>query len=170
MQPTDPSHDQVRWRAWFDASLLPIMIFDDERRLTDINPATLLLLRAPRIRVLELRIDDLIAPHHAPSLPELCTEFLRIGSKSGICELALPDLARIRVAYSATADTRSGRHIAILDPQHDHDKLADAAEPHPPLSARERDILALVALGETGPTIARDLHLSRATVETHIRH
>jgi DNA-binding CsgD family transcriptional regulator len=38
------------------------------------------------------------------------------------------------------------------------------------LSAREREVVRLVAAGETGPEIAEHLHISHATVRTHVRN
>jgi DNA-binding NarL/FixJ family response regulator len=38
------------------------------------------------------------------------------------------------------------------------------------LSPRERKVLALVAIGEAGQTIAAELRISQGTVETYIRH
>jgi len=40
----------------------------------------------------------------------------------------------------------------------------------PLMSARERETLALIAEGLSAPDIARALHLSTATVKTHLRH
>lgn len=40
----------------------------------------------------------------------------------------------------------------------------------PPLSARERDVLTLVAKGTTNREIARKLFISEATVKTHLTH
>ena len=40
----------------------------------------------------------------------------------------------------------------------------------PLLSAREREILDLIAAGRTGPQIGQALHLSRSTVKTHTAH
>lgn len=54
-------------------------------------------------------------------------------------------------------------------------RLRTPAEPEPPedlpaLSARERDVLALVAKGTTNREIARKLFISEATVKTHLTH
>ena len=38
------------------------------------------------------------------------------------------------------------------------------------LSAREREILALLLEGRSGPFIRENLGLSKSTVDTHIRH
>jgi two-component system nitrate/nitrite response regulator NarL len=38
------------------------------------------------------------------------------------------------------------------------------------MSARERETLALIAEGLSAPAIARALHLSPATVKTHLQH
>lgn len=47
---------------------------------------------------------------------------------------------------------------------------ARANEPeHPPLSARERDVLRLTASGLSSLEIGRELHLSPATVKTHLQ-
>jgi two-component system nitrate/nitrite response regulator NarL len=42
--------------------------------------------------------------------------------------------------------------------------------PRPPVSAREREILELIAEGLTAPQIGRRLHLSTATVKSHLGH
>jgi DNA-binding NarL/FixJ family response regulator len=44
------------------------------------------------------------------------------------------------------------------------------APPVPTLSARETEVLALVAQGDSNPTIARKLFVSEATVKTHLLH
>ena len=38
------------------------------------------------------------------------------------------------------------------------------------LTAREREILKLLATGQTSPSIAKDLHISRNTADNHIQH
>ena len=44
------------------------------------------------------------------------------------------------------------------------------AAQHPPLTARESEVVQLVALGKTGTDIAAELHLSPETVRTHVRN
>ena len=45
-----------------------------------------------------------------------------------------------------------------------------AREPTPRLTTREHEILERVAAGESAPTIGRAMHLSAATVKTHLGH
>jgi DNA-binding NarL/FixJ family response regulator len=46
-----------------------------------------------------------------------------------------------------------------------YDGASDAA-----LTGRELEIVEMIALGLTGPEIAAELHLSHATVRTHVRN
>jgi DNA-binding NarL/FixJ family response regulator len=48
---------------------------------------------------------------------------------------------------------------------HGHDGDSDAA-----LTGRELEIVEMIALGLSGPEIATELHLSHATVRTHVRN
>lgn len=46
----------------------------------------------------------------------------------------------------------------------------DASPPRPRLSARELEVLRLVAAGNSNPVIAKRLFISEATVKTHLLH
>jgi len=157
--------------ASFRRSLMPTLMVDDKRRCRDANTAACLLFRLPRLRVLELRVDDVTPPERLSVLQARWTDFLAHGTQTGSYELVMPDGQRVRTVYSATANVSSGLHLTVLDPQPaQHPAPRDLGWHDEELSGREREILALVAVGETGATIARDLHISSATVETHIRH
>ncbi len=49
-------------------------------------------------------------------------------------------------------------------------KIDLAAEPHPSLTAREREIALLVACGLRNKAIARELHCSEGTVKVHLHN
>jgi PAS domain S-box-containing protein len=163
--------------GFFEQSLLPMLIADDDRRYVDANRAACLLLRLSRERVLELTVDDLTPAAHRAEMESSWNELLDAGTLAGAYEVALPDGVRIKIEFSATAHFEPGRHLAVfglptIDPSSVRPTRDDRepSEPHAPLSDREREVLAHVAMGETGETIAATLCISTATVETHVRH
>jgi len=161
--------------ASFGASLrrspIPALMLDDQRRCREANAAACLLLRLPRARVLELCVDDILAPDGLAALQAQWEDLLANGTQAGIYQLMMPDGQRLRAAYCAIGNVSPGLHIAVLDLQPDEPPSLEGRTGYDEeLSAREREVLARVALGETGPSIARDLHISISTVETHIRH
>jgi DNA-binding CsgD family transcriptional regulator len=66
---------------------------------------------------------------------------------------------------SARADFEPGHHLAILRPVSPPRALEQGK-----LSAREREVLRMLASGATASEIAERLFLSRATVATHVRN
>ena len=63
-------------------------------------------------------------------------------------------------AYMGTGVISPGDLESILAFQHGHDKP----------SPRERGVVQLIAEGLSAPQIGRTLHLSTATVKTHLQH
>lgn len=68
-----------------------------------------------------------------------------------------------RVVHRAVAAERSADSAAA-------DPGAGPAPGQPPLTARERDVLALVAVGASNTEIAERLHIGVTTVKTHATH
>jgi PAS domain S-box-containing protein len=156
--------------ASFAGSLLPMLVADDDRRYLDANRAACLLLRLTRERVLGLRIDDLTPSEVRDGLDELWQAFLRDGTQAGTFELQMPDGPRLAVDYSATANVELGRHLSVLSFPTAERGEDDASQVGTLLTEREREVLALVAMGERTAGIGYALGISPATVETHIRH
>jgi PAS domain S-box-containing protein len=148
------------------------MVFlDDERRITDANPAARLFFGLSRAALASRRLDDFKAPEQRPELERRWRSFLEEGSSSGSGELVLPKGDMVRVEYSATAEVVPGRHLSIifpmaLDPGPDPSEEAASAV----LSARQREVLALLAMGDTNEQVAKRLFISAETVRTHLQH
>ncbi len=149
-----------------------MLIADDQRRYVDANRAACLLLRCAREEVLRRSIDDLTPPESRADTAALWDAFLREGTQSGTFELLMPDGPRLRVDYSATANIEPGRHLSILllAGREGSETFPVAASESPSLTEREREVLALIAMGESSGAIAAALVISPATVETHVRH
>lgn len=159
-------------RASFGTSLIPMVIANDERRYVAANAAACLLLRLPEDEVLRLRIDDLTAPENRQHVEPLWTDFIRAGVQEGVFDLLMPDGGSVRVEYSATANVEPGRHLSVLmfPPGRGRRESAPTGEPSTVLTNREREILAMVAMGRGTSWIAAALGISGSTVETHVRH
>ncbi len=161
----------MRPRASFAESFVPMLIADDRRRYVDANRAACLLLRLPREAICRLRIDDLTPPGLHDQVERLWAEFLAHGSQRGTFELLMPDGPRMLVDYSATAHVEPGRHLSmLLLPTVDDGRPSRGAATGERLTAREREVLALIAMGHSGAAIALGLGISPTTVETHVRH
>jgi DNA-binding CsgD family transcriptional regulator len=147
-----------------------MLVADDRRRYVAVNRAMCLLLRSDRETVLKMSFDDLTPPERRGNIEEVWEAFLRDGVRSGAYEFLMPDGPRMLVEYSATANVEPGRHLAIfvVPPTSDAVELLEQSDTRQ-LSVREREVLARVAMGESGATIAGVLGISAATVEAHVR-
>lgn len=65
------------------------------------------------------------------------------------------------ILFVALTTFRSGRHFR---------RQVEAQEEDGLLSERELEIVRLIALGESGPEIADQLHITHNTVRTHVRN
>lgn len=147
-----------------------MVIADDRRCYVAANAAACLLLRLPEHEVLGMTIDHLTPPENRAQVEELWAAFIRDGTQQGSFELLMPDGQRLEVDYSATADVAPGQHLSILMFPPGASEPSAARHPHSVLTDREREVLALVAMGRSSALIAAELSVSISTVETHVRH
>lgn len=158
----------------FVHSLNPMLVADDERRCVDANAAACQLLRRPVEAVRELRFDDVTAPDLRKGLQATWPRVVQgsRGTQTVPWNLHMPDGTSMSVDLYSVPHVRPGRHLAIILFPVARGQLAPLAERDPPagklLSKREREVLTLVALGNTGVEIARHLLLSPATVQSHV--
>jgi DNA-binding CsgD family transcriptional regulator len=145
----------------FEEAPDPMLLIGDDRVLLAGNRRARELLRIDREQFGTIRLDDIAAQ----GLEERWAAFRRDGVQEGSFVVHGQDGAKHEVELRARADYEPGRHLATLRPL-GPPREAGAGK----LSAREREILRMLAAGATASEIARMLFLSRATVATHVRN
>jgi DNA-binding CsgD family transcriptional regulator/PAS domain-containing protein len=149
----------ARLRDFFQTTAVPMVLADDERNLVDANSTALLGL--PLEELQQLRIDDVWRTDAGRSLPVEWERFVHNGSQVG--DVVVEPRATL-IRYVAIANIVPGHHLAMLFRQ-----TRDSADAPPLLTPREREVLGLVALGETLGSIGERLTLTHGTVRDHAR-
>jgi DNA-binding NarL/FixJ family response regulator len=94
----------------------------------------------------------------------------------GDAQVAQPDGSILKVHFAAHPELVTGRRLILFVSLSTHRagphfrRQVDPEQDAGALSDREVEIVRLVALGETGPEIAEQLHISHNTVRTHIHN
>jgi PAS domain S-box-containing protein len=147
-------------RDFFQTTIVPMVLTDEDRFLVDANAAATVMLGLPLQELLELQVDDLWRVGSGRALMRDWDHFGTDGSRIG--RVVVEPLGTL-VKYVVIANVVAGRHLAIL--------LRQAAPTGNGLllTEREREVLGLVALGESLRSIADRLALSHGTVRDHAR-
>lgn len=173
------------------ASTLALIVVDDDRNCLETNLAACRIAGRSREELLEGTLDDMLAPSMRERLENVWKAFVESGGHAGPFELAARGEAEGSVDINVTSEVLPGRHLLILTRSDEAQAPADAAgglgapgsvaRSRPPAepaqqqggrlpTAREREILGLLASGSTDGQIAASLDLSPATVQTHVRN
>jgi DNA-binding CsgD family transcriptional regulator len=170
------------------ASTLALVVVDDDRNCLETNLAACRIAGRSREELLEGTLDDMLAPSMHERLDNVWKAFAESGGHAGPFELAARGEAAGSVDINVTSEVLPGRHLLILTRSDEpRSEALPAAEQPPPAAketppaeaqpqggrlptAREREILALLASGSTDGQIAASLELSPATVQTHVRN
>ena len=167
------------WSGLFDTAFKQsrnaMVLVNDRRIQIDVNGAYLKLIGYERGRVIGQPIHRFVAPPSRVSGEEWAAA-LAVGRFTGEAELLCADGSRAGVQWGASAEVVTGRRLVLFvalstsrwGGRFRRTTLSerDAA----PLSAREREIVRLIALGSTGPEIAEELQIAHDTVRTHVRN
>jgi PAS domain S-box-containing protein len=155
----------------FERSQNAIALLDQQRVYVDVNAAMCELLGAHRAEVVGTRADRFVAPEELPALDGNWDRLWESGDWACERTLVRADGSRVHGEYAAQRGEVGGREIAVVVWL----KVDSEEESAPPvrlgeLTAREREVLSLVALGQTSPQIAEHLVISNETVRTHVRN
>ena len=159
-----------------------LLVVDDDCRVAEASLAACRLLGLGRDDVIDRVLAELLAPAASDRLRAVWAPFHETGGHAGPFEIAWPHGAE-PVDISVTAEVLPGRHLVVLSPsdippppaQGGPGLAATVPERPPPRhgrgpTSRERQILAMLAGGDTDVQIAAKLELSPATVQTHVRN
>ena len=152
-----------------------MVLVDDSRRHVEANGAYLRLVERSRADLVGRPIDEVLAGPPALPLSDWWTTVSR-GEFQGQTELLQADGEVVRVQYAGHPEVVTGRRLVLFVALHTGRPRARGNGGGPPgageprLSPREREVVHLVALGETAREIADDLHISHDTVRTHVRN
>jgi PAS domain S-box-containing protein len=155
-------------------SAAALLVVDEDRHVLEVNRAACELLGAMPAELVGERLDALIAPGMRQRLDQVWQAFREHGGHAGPFELVGGTSAEGRVDIGVTSGVIVGHHLVLLSgttraAQGQADDGARADGRRPPTS-REREVLSLLASGDTDGQIARKLSLSPATVQTHVRN
>jgi PAS domain S-box-containing protein len=150
----------------------PVFLLDEQRRVVDVNDAALSLFGRDREHLLGSSLVENIRPDERERAAREWEEFLRSGEYTGRRALVRADGSEVEIEFAARLETLGGRrlatYVAMVEPA-EPSQSAVAADALP-LTHREREVVALIALGRETPEIATELHISPETVRTHVRN
>lgn len=174
--------DGERARGLLGSSRPAVLVVDDRRRCVEVNGEACALLGLEREEIVGGRIDRLVTDEMRERLELFWRAFREGGGHGGPFDLANRGTTAA-IEISLTENLIPGRHLVVITGS----DVASTAVPAPQAeerparapsprngargpSAREREVLKLLATGATDPQIAEMLELSPATVQTHVRN
>ncbi|HEV2922854.1 MAG TPA: LuxR C-terminal-related transcriptional regulator [Solirubrobacteraceae bacterium] len=169
---------QGEWAGLFSAAFKQsrnaMVLLDGNRCHVDANGAYLKLLGYRRAELIDQPMYGFVVGGPLVSSAEWRAA-LRRGEFAGEAELRPADGGRVGVQWAATTEIITGRRLVLvvaLSTSRWGPRFRRTMTPPQSaiLSAREREVVRLVALGNTGPEIADELRIAHDTVRTHARN
>ena len=150
-----------------------LLVVDDHLSVSEANLAACRLFGLSRESIQGRTVGELLAPAAAESLDGVWKAFREAGGHAGPFELADAG-SGTSIDIRITAAVLPGLHLMLLSPGHPFSpgEWDNGNEPVPTRlpTSRERQILGMLATGDTDTQIAAKLSLSPATVQTHVRN
>lgn len=168
----DPGWESLFWMV-FERSTNAVLLLDERRRILEANDPALRMLGVRRSSLVGQPITNLIASGEQAESWTAWERLLSRGEYSGRRTLLRSDASGLDIEFAARMATVDGKRRAVYvveehsgDEQHRHPGDANAAS----LTAREREVVTLIAMGETTVGIAAELVVSPETVKSHVRN
>jgi PAS domain S-box-containing protein len=152
-----------------------MVLVDTGRHVLDVNGAYLSLLGHTRTELIGQPVSRFVIGPPVLTQAEWQAMLAR-GEFDGEVQLRAADGGAVAVQWGATVEVVTGRQLVLgvalsTSRWGSRFRRARSVEPTPgTLSLREREVVRLVALGNTGPEIAGELQISHDTVRTHARN
>ena len=156
----------------FERTSNPVVVLDEHRMIVGLNDPAVALLGGEREQLIGASMAESIVPSERQRSAEDWAAFLRSGEYAGTRDLVRPDGSTVQVDFAArladVGGTRRAIYVLMV-----HDGPGERPEPTAAelsLTAREREIVTLIALGRDTGEIAAELHISPETVRSHVRN
>ncbi len=162
--------ERLFWTV-FERTANPVALLDEQRRIVELNDAAVALLGGDREALIGRSMGDSVLPSERARAAAEWEQFLRSGEYTGSRDLLRADGSTARVEFAAKLVDVGEQHRAVyvLTPEEADDAAAPTAA-ELVLTAREREIVRLIALGRDTSEIAAELHVSPETVRSHVRN
>jgi PAS domain S-box-containing protein len=170
---------RAEWEGLFSAAFVqsrnPMTLLDSRRCHVEVNGAYIALLGYRRDDLIGRPIYRLVDGGPLASDAEW-ERAIRGSSFSGAVELVTAAGGHVAVQWAATTEVVTGRRLVLFVAMHVSRSARALSRPvspgrgESPLSARELEVVRLIALGATGPEIAEELRIAHDTVRTHARN
>ena len=178
---TAPPSDRPDWlfSSIFDQSRIPMALLDRDRRFVKVNDALINFYEYPRSKLLGSVADSMVVDDGG--IDGRWEQLVRTNQLYGERVIAHSNGSQLQVSYAAHTTTLDGRWMALVVTlsarfQSGGPELIGAAPIETQrggastLTAREREIVRLLALGSTTRQVAAGLSLSPETIRSHVRN
>lgn len=146
-----------------------MLVVDDECVCTQASLGVCRLLGLSRAELVGTELSALLDDGSRERFEHIWLAFRATGGHAEPFALQT-STAQVEVAVTVMPDLLPGSHLVRLDRTAGSASLADHSQSQRRPTAREREILGLLAGGATDGQIAGMLALSPATVQTHVRN
>jgi PAS domain S-box-containing protein len=167
------------WRSlfWvaFNLSANPMILLQPDRVLVGVNDAFLKTFGYSRAHALGRNLDSFVAVGSRLRVIMDWRDLLRTGRLNGEREMVRADGRHVRAQFAAHREIVTGRDLVLgvvldLDTRPMRCSEAPIDTSALALTPREREVVALVAMGRRRREIADELFISDSTVKTHLRN